>query len=226
MTPTGVSARLRAENIDVWEAMQTHRFVTEIEQDRLPADVLARYFIFEHSFVETAVTIFGHALLKAPAFAQRRRLIATLHALSEAQLVWFQDCFAGLGLVETNQPMPSAVQDFARGMQRIAEDGTYPDIVTIMLAAEWMYGTWCSRANQHPSREPWLEAWVRLHAEPEFLNGAAWLRAEVDREGAAMDEDGRARLSMLFRRALELEIDFHSAAYDSSWPVPRSEETA
>ncbi|MCB8876811.1 TenA family protein [Acidisoma silvae] len=217
---------IRSQNQYLWEAMQTHRFVTDIEKDQLPLDVLRRYFFFEHAFVETAVLIFGHALLKAPGFAQQRKLIATLSALSEAQLVWFQDCFAALGIGTKGSPLPKAVDDFATGMLGIAEDGDYAAIVTIMMAAEWMYGTWCMRAHQHPSTEPMLRAWVQLHAEPDFLSGADWLRAEVDREAAALDDAGRMRLADLFGRALQLEIDFHEAAYDSTWPVPKAEGNA
>lgn len=217
------SAWIRSENTALWDTIQAHRFVTDIEHDRLPGDALRRYFFFEHAFVETAVLIFGHALLKAPGFAQQRRLIATLSALSEAQLVWFQDCFAALSIGIAGPPLPQAVQDFAAGMLAIAENGNYADIVTIMLAAEWMYGTWCVRCHQRPSAEPMLRAWVQLHAEPDFLGGVTWLRAEVDREAAALKGAGRARLAKLFGRALALEIDFHSAAYDSSWPVPRAE---
>lgn len=213
---------IRSQNEGLWEAMQRHRFVTDIEQDKLPKEALRRYFFFEHAFVETAVLIFAHAVLKAPGFAQQRKLIATLSALSEAQLVWFQNCFAALEIGTEAGPLPEAVQDFARGMLEIAEAGSYADIITIMMAAEWMYGTWCMRAHQRPSREPMLYEWVKLHAEPEFLSGADWLRAEVDREAAALDEAGRMRLARLFGRALQLEIDFHEAAYDQSWPVPQA----
>jgi thiaminase/transcriptional activator TenA len=225
---TGLSDRdlstwIKTENKAVWEAMQTHRFVTDIENDKLPRDVLRRYFFFEHAFVETAVQIFAYALLKAPGFPQRRRLIATLSALSEAQLVWFQDCFAALDIGPKGGELPDAVKAFADGMLSIARDGDYADIVTIMLAAEWMYGTWCVRAHQRPSAEPMLRSWVRLHAEPEFLEGADWLRAEVNREAAALTDTQRKRLADLFGRALALEIDFHEAAYDSEWPVPKAE---
>ncbi|MCB8883515.1 TenA family protein [Acidisoma cellulosilytica] len=223
---TDLSTWIRTENKAIWEAMQTHRFVTDIEKEQLPREVLCRYFFFEHAFVETAVQIFAYALLKAPGFAQRRRLIATLSALSEAQLVWFQDCFASLGIGQTGEALPPAVTAFAEGMLAIARDGDYADIVAIMLAAEWMYGTWCVRAHRRPSAEPMLRSWVQLHAEPEFLDGADWLRAEVNREAARLNDAQRARLATLFGRALQLEIDFHEAAYDSTWPVPKAEGNA
>lgn len=223
VSETSPSGWIRAQNAALWDAMQAHRLVIDIEHDRLPMDVLRRYFVFEHAFVETAVLIFAHALLKAPGFAQQRRLIATLSALAEAQLVWFEACFAALDIDGGKPVLPQAVETFASGMLSIAAEGSYVDIVTIMLAAEWMYATWSVRCNGRPSAEPMLRSWVQLHAEPDFLSGVDWLRAEVDREAAGLDDTGRARIASLFGRALALEIDFHTAAYDAAWPVQKAE---
>ncbi len=82
-----------------------------------------------------------------------------------------------------------------------------------MLAAEWMYATLCGRANAAAISSIELQRWEALPATPEFLDQAAWLRAEVD----TAPSDQRERLSALFRRALLLEIAFHEAPYDTGW---------
>ena len=217
-----LSQRLLDANRDVWDTMQAHRFVRDIEADRLPTAVFERYLVFEHRFVETAILIFGHAMLKAPGIVQRHRLILMLHALSTEQLPAFASFFAALGVApaDVDEALPKAVQAFDRGMLRMAEEGDYCDVAAIMLAAEWMYATWCGRARAAPISSPELRRWVALHAEPGFLDQVAWLRAAVD--SCAADENGAAQLSDRFRRALELEIAFHEAAYDAAWPVRRA----
>jgi thiaminase len=55
---------------------------------------------------------------------------------------------------------------------------------------------------------------VDLHAEPAFLTQADWLRRQIDAADAS-DEDA---LSRRFRRALELEIAFHAAAFEGMSP--------
>jgi thiaminase/transcriptional activator TenA len=217
---TGFALTLRAENGEPWEAMQEHRFVRDIIAGRLDPQVFRRYLVFEHGFVETAILIFGHAMLKAPGFAQRRRLIAALHSLAEEQLEYFAQVFAALGLAPSGAtlPRPDAVRRFDDGMLKIAEGGSYADILAIMLAAEWMYATWCLRAAEADKGEPELRRWVALHAEPPFLEGVEWLMREIDREAAAMNADGLRRMSGLFGAALQLEIAFHAAAYED-WPV-------
>jgi thiaminase/transcriptional activator TenA len=218
---TDFALTLRAENAGPWEAMQEHRFVRDIIDGRLDPQVFRRYIIFEHGFVETAILIFGHAMLKAPGFAQRRRLISVLHALAEEQLGYFSQVFATLGLAPSHAArlFPDAVRTFDGGMLKIAEGGSYADILAIMLAAEWMYATWCLRAAATQTGEPELRRWVALHTEPEFLKGVDWLMCEVAREAAVLDAAGRQRMSNLFGEALRLEVAFHSAAYDA-WPIP------
>jgi thiaminase/transcriptional activator TenA len=48
---TGFALTLQSDNADVWEAMQQHRFVSDIIADRLAPDVFRRYLVFEHGFV-------------------------------------------------------------------------------------------------------------------------------------------------------------------------------
>jgi thiaminase (transcriptional activator TenA) len=221
LTGTGFALTLRADNDDLWEAMQRHRFVADILAGRLSPDVFRRYLILEHGFVETAILIFGHAMLKAPAFPQRRRLIGVLHSLAEDQLTYFARVFVALGLEPQNaeRPIPEAARHFNDGMLAIAERGAYADIIVIMLAAEWMYGSWCLRAAKAAISDTELRHWLALHTEAGFLDGVNWLIGEINREAAGLDDAGRRRLSGLFREALQLEVAFHEAAYED-WPIP------
>ena len=214
-----LSERLVEANRDVWDAMQEHQFVHDVEADQLPAEVFERYLVFEHRFVETAILIVGQAMLKAPGTAQRHRWIAVLHALSNDQLPAFAEFFTSLGIEPAGTAaLPAVVQAFDRGMLGMAQSGDYADVLAIMLAAEWMYATWCSRAQTVSITIPELRRWVAMHAEPGFLDQVAWLRTEID--AVTVSNAEFTRLSALFRRALALEIAFHDAPYEP-WPVRR-----
>lgn len=215
MTAT-LSYRLRAAYVASWDEMQSHRFVRDIEMDTLPREVFARYVVHEHAFVETAILIFGHAMLKAPDFAARRRLCGVLYGLSGEQLGYFDRVFASLGTVlpKPGGIPPRSVIAFGRYMLGVAETGSYLDIVTIMLAAEWMYATWCGRACQRLISDPDILNWVRLHAAPEFSAQVDWLRGRVDAAGTDIDAALFQHLSDLFGTALRLEADFHIACYE------------
>ena len=211
-----LSERILQDNADVWERMQHHRFVTDIEADKLPPEVFHRYLVYENAFVETAIAIFGHMLVKAPDLAERRRIVAVLKALSEEQIAYFQDTFAALGIAYEDPAtldLPMPVLAFQQGMLAYAAHGSYLDGVTVMFAAEWMYWHWSKRVVASPISDPILRRWVALHTEAAFTAQAQWLKEQVDRAGRLLDEAQRRRISRIFRAALLFEIDFHTAAY-------------
>lgn len=209
-----LSDEIRAANAPLWDAMQAHRFVADIEADRLPLAIFKNYLIYECDFVETAMLIFGHMLVKAPGLAERRWLAAVLQALAVEQIGYFERTFAAVGITDMDRgrPLPDAVLLFRNGMLAIARDGGYLDGVAIMFAAESMYATWCGRAARSSIANPELKRWVDLHAEAHFHAQADWLRGQLDGAPGVVAAD-RDRLAVLFGTALALEIDFHHAPY-------------
>jgi thiaminase (transcriptional activator TenA) len=213
-----LSDQIVAENAGVWDQMQNHRFVLDIESDRLNAKVFHKYLIYECCFVETAISIFGHLLVKSPGPGEQKVIVGILQALSEEQLAYFQLTFQQLGLdypklVDLELPMP--VLAFQQGMLSFAAHGAYVDGVAAMFAAEWMYLNWCRKAIAKPISDPVLRQWVALHTADAFVSQATWLKREVDAAGRALGELGRQRVSRIFRSALQFEIGFHSAPYDA-----------
>ena len=210
-----LSDLLLAENRRSWDAMQAHRFVQAVERDALPPDVFKAYLVYEGDFVEIAILIFGHMLVKAPDLAERRWLAGVLQALASEQVGYFERTYAALGITPADRAraLPPAVLAFRNGMLAIARDGGYLDGVVIMMAAEWLYATWCSRAATASLSNPELQRWVDMHAEPAFLAQAEWLRRQVD-ESRDLGPETLRHLCGLFGRALDLEIAFHSAPFE------------
>ncbi len=98
------SDRLLTQHQALWQAMQQHRFVVDIEHDRLPASVFNRYLVFEGNFVATAIAIFALAVSKAPGIRQQRWLIGVLNALVDTQIAWFEAVLARRGIQPADYP--------------------------------------------------------------------------------------------------------------------------
>jgi thiaminase (transcriptional activator TenA) len=82
----------------------------------------------------------------------------------------------------------------------------------VLLVAEWLYADWAARDTPPPAA--WLHAeWIELHRGPAFTAWVATLRAEVDRVGDDVGPGGRARMTEVFARAVELELAFFDVAY-------------
>ncbi|CAO1668603.1 TenA family protein [Salinicola sp. NYA28a] len=206
--------RILAENADVFEAMVSHRFVHDIEADRLLVEVFDRYLLIEGAFVETAITILGYAVAKATDLDDRRKLIASLDALANEQMPYFEGAFTQRSIAPdpTLQAEPR-VAAFREGMLAIARDGDFSAIITAMFAAEWMYWTWCDAIRQAPMSDPMVRDWIEMHAAPGFAAQARWLRDRLDALGAQMTPAQRDEAVRVFGEVQRLEIDFHSAAY-------------
>ncbi|MCR4265106.1 TenA family protein [Nitratireductor sp. ZSWI3] len=210
-----LSEQMLRENAAVLEAMVDHRFVNDIEQDRLPLEVFERYLVYEGAFVDTAISIFAYAAAKAGTIGQKRWLIGVLDALANRQIAYFERTFAARAIDPSSHALDRPpVEAFRAGMLEIARRGGFLDIVAAMFAAEWMYWTWSKRAAATRISDPVLREWVDMHADDAFAAQARWLKDELDAAGAGLDAAERARLSGVFGQVQRLEIAFHDAPYD------------
>jgi thiaminase (transcriptional activator TenA) len=207
---------LRAENRAAWDAMVSHRFCLEMATDRLPEAAFVRYLRYEHAFVRAAIGIFAYALAKAPTAADQDHLIGVLVGLSGEQEDYFRRTFARLGLDPEPlgpEALPVAARGLRDGVLAVAAGGGFAEILAAMLAAEWMYLTWCEQAQANGPRREAPSDWIRLHVEPAFCRQVEWLRWRLDELGPSLPEDQQARTAEHFGRVLVLEIAFHDAPY-------------
>jgi thiaminase/transcriptional activator TenA len=210
------SERMRAHSDRTWKAVLGHRFFREIATDAIDDRVFARYLRIEYGFVDTAARTLGYAVAKAPSFRERRRLGLGLYGLVSDQEQVFVDAFERMG-APANERTGLAPEGLALPLNTlflsVAETEGYEEILACTLAAEWMYLTWCSAANESRSSRGYIRDWVALHAGGAFAEHVAWVHSEIDDRGPTLTEARQARLSAVFEQALEAEIAFHDAAY-------------
>jgi thiaminase/transcriptional activator TenA len=210
------SERMRAHSDRTWNAILGHRFFREVTTDAIDDRVFARYLRIEYGFVDTAARALGYAVAKAPSFQERRRLGLGLYGLVTDQETVFIDAFERMGARDnerTGLPPQGLALPLHALFLKVAETEGYEEILACTLAAEWMYLTWCSAANQSPSSRGTIRDWVGLHAGGAFAEHVAWVRSEIDSRGPTLTQARQARLGALFEQALEAEIAFHDAAY-------------
>ena len=201
-----------------WGRMVGHRITRDMADDTLPPDALRRYLVYEHGFVETAVTIFAYALARAPGIAEQSVFVETLHALTNDQLQYFDRVFRQLHVPAAERdstPMPPDVLAFRDGMMRLAAHGTYEEIIAGMAAAEWMYLTWSRNAHDRKPRDPVCAEWIALHVGRQFTDQVEWLLGQLDAVGPSLPPLHQGKLADAFHRTLVLEIGFHDAAYEA-----------
>ena len=208
---------LRYRNLTSWERMIYHRFTRDVEQNTMPKHVFKKYLQLEHNFVRSAITIFAYALAKATSINDQNRLIAILSALGNEQDDYFRKTFISIGVRE-NEQIEFKIVGKARllrdGAVKIAQTGSFLEILTIMLAAEWMYLTWCERASSCNVTGP-VKQWVELHLTTDFRKQVSWLQKRTNELGAKASSDLQEVCAQHFKNMLKWEIAFHHFPYEN-----------
>jgi thiaminase/transcriptional activator TenA len=216
MTSDRFTDGLKASAKATWARALAHRFFHEVAGDAIEDHVFARYLGIEYAFIDSAAVVLGHAVAKAPGLAERRRLAIGLHGLVTDQQDYFAAAFSRLG-PSSREPLSPRQRQLSAGLHELflstARAKGYAEILACILAAEWMYLTWCGTANRTPSRRRPIRDWVALHAGGGFAEHVGWVRSELDARGPELAPERRADVANLFEKTLAAEIAFHDAAY-------------
>ena len=208
---------LKTVSMEHWDTMINHKFTSDMAANTLPEAVFKRYLHCEHAFVRSAITIFSYALAKSPSAGDQDRLVSIVYALSTEQDKYFQETFRTMGFTDiplkpsTFKGKASLLRDGAVG---IAESCSFLEILSAMLAAEWMYLTWCKKAAVGHATGV-RKSWIILHVTPSFRDQVNWMIHRVNELGMVAPADVQEACAHHFRNMLEWEIAFHDAPYDT-----------
>ncbi|MGR7024665.1 TenA family protein [Geodermatophilus sp. URMC 62] len=207
---TSLSAGLWAGSADLAAAALAHPFVTGIADGTLPRERFAGYVAQDAFFLE--------------AFA-RAYALGVAHSRDRAALEAFADLLAGVreelrlhdgyaaqwGIdlaAVTPAPATLAYTDFLLATAALGDVG---EVAAAMAPCMRLYAH-LGRALASRATGPYRE-WVDTYADPGFAELAATLEALLDRLAADTPAVRRA-----YRRAMELELGFFSAAWDpAAW---------
>lgn len=199
-----------------WEAAVGHEFVDRLLDGSLPDPVLRHYLVQDYQFCDAFVALLGQAVASAPSLPSRLVFAGVLGAFASDENSYFQDCFDELGVPESERSAPeltAATKDFDSLMRQALDTRSYPDVVAVLLVAEWLYGDWAARAGEPAS---WPAAakhseWIRLHNNPEYNGWVSWLQEEFDAVEPS-EPAVRERVAATFAEAVRLERAFFDSA--------------
>ena len=208
---------LKSRSLENWDTMINHRFTKDMAAGTLPDNVFKRYLHLEHTFVRSAITIFSYALAKAPSLDDQDRLVAILYALVNEQENYFRETFNSLGIKDlhvTRSKLKGKAALLRDGAVGIAESCSFIEILSTMLAAEWMYLTWCKKAAVG-NATGLMKSWIILHITNDFSDQVNWIINRVNELGMLASFDVQEACAKHFSNMLEWEIAFHDAPYEN-----------
>jgi len=214
---TSFTDELRDSTGKRWEEATRHRFVEEFHKDSLQDEVFRRYLVDDYAFLEEGARLTALAAGKAPGMEEMGRLAQQLSVLTGGENDYFLRAFDDLGVSEedyTGTDVHPNTQAFIDFVLRVAHEGSYDEVLTVITAAEWVYLDWCRYAAEGEQSRWYLDEWVEIHVIDEFIDYVGWLRNQLDDIGRDISPRRREAIEELFVRTVELEVRFFGAAYE------------
>lgn len=210
---SGFVARLKAEFAEPWRASIEHRFVDELLSGTVSDEVMGRYLVQDHRFIDAFVTLVGAAVASADQFESRLRLGRFLGMVCSDENDYFLRSFTALGIGEERHDIPDAAPTagFKALMKEAAATRSYAAIAAVLNVAEGLYLDWAQRLSDRSLPENFIHAeWITLHDNDFFVDFVGFLKTELGRVGPQDEAVARD----FFQRAVELELAFFNSAYE------------
>lgn len=212
--PNGALADLRAGTEDNWNAAICHRFVDELFAGTIDPAVMRTYLIQDYQFFESFLSLLGSCVAHADRLEAKLRFGRRLGLLEADEDRYFITAFADVGVPGSvymrARPNP-ATSELLTEMTRAVDSASYPDLLIVLVVAEWLYLDWGERDEPLP-KDLVHARWIELHRGEDFRRWTQFLVDELERvfpDCAA----ARARLRSTWERIVALELEFFSLAY-------------
>ena len=202
-----------------WEAVINHRFTDALAAGTIDRDVLARYLVQDHRFLDSFVVLLSSMVAAAPSLAARIPGCQFLALITGRENTYFERSFAALGVDDAaRESAPDTAPTVAfKALMRDAAKATYSEMLAVLVAAEWSYQSWGERVLPAAVQEPFTSReWVDLHSGEYFGSVVEYLRGLLDEAAATMTPAERAAVEVRFLAAVDIELAFFDAAYEDS----------
>lgn len=213
---------LRLAAGDQWHRVVNHRFSTELADGSIDRQVLTRYLIQDHRFLDSFVVLLASIVAQTRSLADRIPACQFLAVITGDENTYFERCFEKLGVTreqreESTVPNAPCTAGFCELMREVARSGSLSEMLAVIVVCEWSYMCWGERVLSKTNRDDFVTyEWVDLHAGDYFQGVVEYLRGLLDKEGATMlDEAGRAACQRRFLQAVQLEEEFFDFAYST-----------
>ena len=221
LVPGGHVEFLLASAREDWDAAVNHRFVDELFDGSLDDGVLASYLVQDYQFFDAFLSMLGACVAYADRVESKLTFAAQLGMLADDEDGYFQRAFGELWVAKADQESPKLTEvtrAFRAMMYDAANSQSYPDLLVMLVVAEWLYLDWGERGSTDTEPAPLPErfghaGWIELHRGREFQKWCQFLVNELERVFPEGDEPFADALTLRFQKAVALERGFFDIAY-------------
>lgn len=230
MTTTGIGASievaadgavsdLMSSTSRQWAAAVDHRFVRELFAGSIDDAVMRDYLVQDYQFFESFLSMLGACVAHADELEANLQFARQLGMLVADEDTYFVDSFAELGIDPADYLHPELTAPTV-GFRDLMDDSvasaSYPQLLVVLVVAEWLYLDWAESGEEMPQRQV-HRGWIDLHRGEAFHGWVQFLVDELERVfPEEEDQSSEAEnLNRIWRRAVDLECAFFDNVYDN-----------
>jgi len=218
------SAQLRQRSERIWQAIDGHPFLRELQDGSLPMNRFTYFILQDYVYLLD----FAQVLCQGGAKSPNLEILELFcrHALGavEVERSFHASFGKTLGLSRKQLdavPKGPRTQAYIDHLQSVARGGTLGELVAAVLPCYWIYGETGKRLYKcRPAKPKIYREWIETYASDSF-----WLPVReqirlMDRLGAAAGSAEKRRMAELFMLSSRYEYLFWEQAYRlEGWPV-------
>ena len=221
-----LSQTLHATAEPIWNKALRHPFVLGIGDGSLPLEKFRFYMCQDYVFLIEYGRVLALAAAKAADLDGMLPFARLLDATLNQEMTLHREFAAGCGIsaqrLAATRPAPTT-HAYTNHLLRIASLGDVAEIVCALLPCQWGYSEIGQLLFQQgkPATPAAYGRWIDMYASAEFAESAAWMRGELDRLSAGLENTGRLeRFHDIFQTSARYEYLFWDMAYRlEDWPV-------
>lgn len=220
MTESRFTDELKDAVGEQWNRVVTHKFTVELASGTIDRQVLKKYLIQDHRFLDAFVVLLGSIVAHARSLEDRIPACQFLALVTSKENTYFERCFEKLGgcTAEERAKIPDApcTTGFCNLMRQVALEGTLAEMLSVITVCEWSYLSWGNLVKDKTVRDDFVTyEWVDLHTGEAFEQLVEYLRGLLDQEGTLIGAAEREACHERFSRAVQLEEDFFNMPYEA-----------
>ncbi|GMH90966.1 hypothetical protein TrST_g6859 [Triparma strigata] len=218
---TSFTEQLRSANESQWQKITQHEFTKKLASGTLLPQNLKRYLLNDHLFLDSFIILLSTMVSHARTLSDRIPGCQFLGLITSSENNYFEDTFTSLNVTPTERStykMEKVAQDFINIMKEASSTGSVSCCLAVLCVCEWSYLEWGTIASKTSKvkDQPNFQRWIDLHSGEYFESVVGYLRGLLDEEENVIGEEERAKVEDLFKRTVDLEVEFFDMAMRES----------
>jgi thiaminase (transcriptional activator TenA) len=211
-----ISGALRERGKLVWAAAISHPMVRQIGDGTLPYQVFRRYFEQNILYLGDYARAIGLIAGKAPDWEAADVLSRFLRQIVGTEIpanLAFLSRLGGSRGAGSTDCMSPATYAYTRHLLHTCAQGSCAEGLAAVLPCQWSYGELARPLMDSPPADPVYADWVAMFGNDDYGVLVEETTGLLDRLADPVDADTMRRLSQVFDRSTNYEVQFWDMAY-------------